>query len=402
MSTNVENVIVKNITWPKTDKADRTHDKDFMKRLALSIQTEGLLQAIGVRPDTEKGANHYIGVFGRHRSEAFLTQLKLELIPANVFTDMDAEEAAIAADTENLWRNPLNKTQHARAMARWHDSYDKKRQAYEAAVKANKAAEKADAPKPAKKTKLKTADEVQSGPVEFVEVAAPVALPELPPKPPENFAVHVSEVTGQSPTAVKRALKIGKAFTPAQLDIIEQQGVNQTWQDTIASLPKEQRDGVMNLIASGASEEDAIARVSETPEVKRADGKEYVVEPTAPGEKNESDMTDEEWVNFFCSETVGLLEDPSQFVAQAVLYRATRDIRQAFKTKAKGAIAEAKKAAVYGEFYAVVTRFMNIAHPSKWLRCGSCNGTGIVSEGNKQSKCRDCSGNGFKVKFEGK
>jgi ParB/RepB/Spo0J family partition protein len=401
METTV--VVAKNITWPKTDKADRTHDTDFMKKLALSIRTEGLLQPPGVRPDLAKGVGHFIGVFGRHRTEAFIKELKEEGIPVIIFADMDDEEAAIAADAENLWRNPLTKAQQARAIARWHENYDKKRKEYEAAVKAEKDASKKPVGRP-KKAK----SEVQSGP-DAGDKPAPEPAPEpartaLPPKPPENFAEHVAVVTGQSPATVKRQLKIGKAFTPAQLEVIEQQGVNQTWQDTIAGLEQSVRDGVINLIATGLSEEEAIARVKGAPEVTRADGKTYEVAPTAPGEKAESDMTDEEWVNFHCKEVVGLLEDPTAFVAHAVLYRHIRDARQAFKAKAKGIMAETKKAAgdIYGGLYGVVNRVLTVAHPSKWLRCGSCNGTGIVTQGNKQSRCKECAGNAFVVKFEAK
>lgn len=388
---NVEVIIASHITWPKTSKEDRTHDKDFMKKLALSIETDGLLQPIGVRPDPNN-PGCYLGVFGRHRAGATTDILKRDQIAAHVFLDMDDEEAEIATVVENLFRNPLSKTQQAKAIATWHDQYDKKRAAYADAKKVNAAAEKKATPKKARAT------QVQSGPEE-VEAIDPVAVEPLPPEPPKNFAAHVATVTGESETTVKRALKIGKAFTPSQLEVIEQQGVNQTWQDTIASLPAPKRDAVINLIASGMDEKDAISKVEGTPEVTRADGKTYEVAPTAPGEKAEADMTDDEWVRFHCAETIALLEDPSVFMLHAILYRATRDARQTFKTKSKAILAEAKQAGAYAGAFSIINKFVTMAHPSKWLRCGVCSGTGFAGPGEK---CKACSGLAFVVKQEAK
>lgn len=404
MDVNV--IEIKYIFWPKTSKEDRTHDADFIKKMALSIENDGLLQPIGVRPYNQDGFK-YKGVFGRHRSAAFLS-LRREVIPAVVFIDMNDEEAAIAQDAENLWRNPLTKAQGALAMKRWYDAYDKKRVAYAEALAAQKAAEKAASKPPAKpKTpkgkKAGDTDQVQSGPEATPEpTPAPVMLPPLPPKPPENFARHAAEVTGMSETAVKRQLKIGKAFTPTQFEILEQQGVNQTWQDTIANLDQARRDAVVNLIASGKSEDESISIVYQTPEVMRADGKGFVVEPVPPGQKADNDLTDDEWVKLHCADILKLLEDPTPFTTHAILYRETRDIRQAFKNKAKGPIANARKANAFGGALSVITRLINLAHPSKWLCCGDCKGIGIVEEGTKQKKCPTCGGNAFLVKMESK
>lgn len=402
---DVQIVIAKDITWPKTDKADRTHDNEFMKQLAMSIRAQGLLEPIGVRPDPGRSAGFYIGVFGEHRCACYVKELKEEGIAAHILDCDTEDEARIISDAENLWRNPLTKQQHQRAMGRWHADYEAKRAAFSAAVAAEKVAAKKV---PGRPNKPKTPPvQAQTGPGDEGLLAAEpaeqcTAPSTLPPKPPQNFAEHAAKITGQSESVVKRQVKIAKSFTPAQLDVLEQQGVNQTWMDTIAALKPGVRDAVVNLIASGKNEDDAIAAATGTPEVTRADGKSYEVAASKPGEKAEADMKDDEWVAFHCRDVVSLLEDPAAYTAHAILYRHTRDIRQAFKAKAKKSMGEAKAAGLYGGVYGAINRMITLAHPNKWLRCGTCSGTGIVQDGNKQSKCKDCAGNSFIVKQESK
>jgi ParB/RepB/Spo0J family partition protein len=388
MDTQV--ILTESIEWPKLAKEERTHDKEFVKKLALSIETEGLHQPVLVRPNPTKPGS-YIGVFGWHRTAAF-GLLKRNAIPAVIAVDMGDEEAGIATTSENMFRNPLNKAQHNLAVTKWYDFYERKRKEFDSAKQEQKDAAKKPTGRPKKVTPSDENPpvEVQTGPTE--EVIA------LPPEPPKNFAAHVAAVTGQSETTVKRCLKVGKAFSPDQLEVFAQCGVNQTWMETIAAMPEAKRAGVVNLIASGAEPQEAIAKIDETPEVRRADGKTFEVVGSEGSEKSEDDMTDDEWVRFHCAETIALLYNPNVFIAHASLYRQFKDLRQTFKSKTKAALAEAKKDGLAGGYISAVSRVVNMSHPSHWLRCGGCSGQGFFGDG----KCRDCTGNGFMLKFEGK
>lgn len=414
----IVSIPVANISWLKVGKDERSHDKEFVKKIAASIHLEGLHQAVGVRPDHDK-PGHFIGIFGEHRFDACANILKWTEIPAKV-SDIDETEARIARISENLFHNPFSKAQQAKAVTDWYDYYDRKRTEYESAAAAKKAADKKPAGRPKKALAAKPSenpsDQRQSAAEsesfdlavtgEFIEAADIEAATEiaLPPKPPANFGEHVAEITGQSERTVLRALKIGQTFSPDQLEVFAQTGTNQTWMETVAAIEdKSKRDAVVNLIASGMEPEEAIGKINETPEVIRADGKSYEVSGLADTSKPEENMLDEEWVDFHCSEILAIIPDKAAFYAHAILYRTIKNDRQTFKNKTKKAMAEAKKESLFGGFYGAVLRIINISHPKHWFMCGSCSGFGVVSgEGKKQSRCKECGGNGFIVKTEGK
>ena len=406
------------ITWPKATKDDRTRDKDFVKKLALSIETEGMHQPIVVRPDPE-ASGRYLGVIGWHRAAAVGEVLRRGMIEAKVAVDMDEEEAWIARVSENLFRNPLSKTQQARAIATWHDYYDRKHQEYEAEVRARKDACR----KPVGRPRKVATDADNSGPQHQpgnatgnfpgtigAECAEPISLSSVVGSPaevgrsagpPANFAEHAAKITGQSPTTIRRSLKIGKAFTDDQLACFEQYFVSPVWMETIAKFDESERDAIVNMIASGLEPQEAIAKVEETPEVTRADGRTFEVSGAPEGSgKSEGQMTDDEWARIHCAETIALLPDPAIFISHAIVYRAISGIRQEFKTKTKKTLAEAKKVGLSGGFIAIASKLAKVSHPKHWLRCGSCSGHGSVTRGDAQDKCRECWGNGFVVKIE--
>lgn len=402
------------IDWPGVRKEDRTHDREFVRKLALSIEAEGMHQAIVVRPDPA-GPGRYLGVIGWHRAAAH-DVLKRDMIEARVALDMDEEEAQIARVSENLFRNPLSKPQQARAIARWHDDYDRKRKEFEAAGKTQVEAGRRPVGRPAKRSENSRLEcQLAPGTGHFPDPAvaeggettsapSPAVTSHalaLPAEPPANFAEHVGKMIGKSPRTIKRSLAIGRAFTPDQLEAFHQCRVGQESMEKIARFDEGKREAIVGLITNGMEPEDAIAKVAGTPEVAPAAGRACEVDgPAAPGEEPGDGMTNEEWTEFHCVEILKLLPDPTAFRGHAALYRAIRDDRQTFKAKTKKPIAEAKAAGLYGGICSLTSRIVNLSHPKHWLLCGSCKGEGITVEGDSRRNCRECSSNGFVVKIE--
>jgi ParB/RepB/Spo0J family partition protein len=89
--------------------------------LAQSMQTNGLLQPIIVRPRTGTG---YWLVAGRHRFEA-AKKLKWDNINALVFAGMNADQAELAEIEENLIRADLSPAERALHQARRKELYEK-------------------------------------------------------------------------------------------------------------------------------------------------------------------------------------------------------------------------------------------------------------------------------------
>jgi hypothetical protein len=407
MTTQV--IEISKIAWPKATKDDRTRDKDFVKKLARSIESGGMYQPIMVRPNPDE-PGRYLGVFGWHRAVAVSGVLKREMIEAMVAVDMDEEEAEIARVAENLFRNPLSKAQQARAIARWHDYYDRKRVEYEATREAAKLAP--GRAKGSVEQKI-SPDQVQFGPNDegaFPAVPAE-SIPDLVPKPaaklahkpPGEFAKHAAAIMGRSETTIKRSLSIGHAFTADQLEVFDRYSVKQVWQETIARMPQAERDAVVNLIASGTGAKEAIAGVDGTSEVTRIDGRRFEITRSAEGTVRPEDrMTGEEWVRFHCAEMIAVLADPTAFIAHAILYRGINNHLQAFKAGTKAALADARRKNLVGGYYSIVSQFVGMTHPKHWHRCWACMGRGTTPSPDDQDrrKCTRCQGNGFVVKID--
>src|SRR3954454_6847154 len=97
---NIKLIEISKIDWPEATRDDRTRDKDFVRKLARSIETGGMLQPIMVRSNPDE-PGRYLGVFGWHRAAAAGGVLKRDMIEATVALDMDEEEAEIARVAEN-------------------------------------------------------------------------------------------------------------------------------------------------------------------------------------------------------------------------------------------------------------------------------------------------------------
>lgn len=384
------------ISWPNQDKEVRTFVAEQAKKLAVSIGLEGLHHPILVRPDPAT-PGRYIGVAGRHRHYAVADMLKRAEIEAKVLKGQAIAKAEQITLSENLFRNPLTGAQQLIAIKRWNDFYDKERQAI-AQIKKDRVATQA--------AKAGKGDE-ESGLGQVGPAPTPAPEPTLVMIDPDAekipaFSTHVAEVTGKSPRTAKRTLQIANAFDEEQLEVFHQKAVPQMWMEAIAKLPADEKAKAVNLIASGKEPGESVSLATGKDEVQAPNGTVVVAqEPEAPGE---AEMTDDAWVEFYCSEILGQLPHKAQFREDAIFYRRTRDLRLSFKSKVGKSMKNRENALLlgFGSFFSRVLRSVSVAHPSKWFQCGNCKGQGVVSlaAGAAKDTCKKCYGAGYQVKME--
>ena len=387
------------IDVPKVEGSKRTFSKEFAVKLADSLKVDGQLNPIVVRTNPN-APGRYIMVAGRHRLYGMKNVNKEQFINATIAEGMDDAEAAIAADVENLWRNPLNKAQTAAALKRWHTHWLKNlpADAAPAAIAAAKAA---------------VADHSDQS-----TLPAPMnAEAETPTPEPEKrgtaanetaFNKKVAAATGQSEMSVRRVKAIANAFTEDQLEVFTQMDVSQTDMLTIAKIKDaSKRAEIVALIASSMTVEDAIKEIMKDAAPSRYMHKEHAGEEKAAAKVSKEvkapELTDDEWFEQNCSEKAGMFGDYAKFKADALLFRSVSDLRHTFRTKGKGFLAATKKAGVTGAFYNLVNRFISISHPKDWLLCPQCKGQGAdlspTSDGTTH-KCPKCFGGGYLLKTE--
>ena len=398
------------IRWLPAKKEERTRNPKFAENLAQSIDTDGLLVYPIVRSDPDK-PGHYIGVDGWHRFTGITKWLKWKTIPVIVDDGGSEDDYRSKTIAANLFRNGLSKAQENKAIADWHKIYEARMETYKAAKLREKEAKKQqakavkEAPAEVVETPAATEPtaEVQIGPDATTETPAtpptePESAVELPPKPPENFAKDVAAATGRSVTAVKRSVKIGKAFSDEQLRTLDAEKVTQDLCETLADLPQHQRDVAVSLIASGMDPTEAIGEVTRRDEIKTASGQ---VRSTKDGEADEKDLSNDDWIATYCPEALARLPEDARprFRMQAILYRETRKARALFGDKFAGPLDRARKTEVGGMHTGLagaLGKVASVEHPKNWCLCGTCTGTGV---GANKKNCNECYGLGFKVTF---
>ena len=104
-------------------------------------------------------------------------------------------------------------------------------------------------------------------------------------------------------------------------------------------------------------------------------------------------MTDEDWLETYCGEVLAQLKYQAAFKRDATLYRHTRDARQKFRAASKKPLAQSH-IQVVGPFFLLYSKFVNVDHPSRWMKCGPCNGTG---QDQQSGKCDRCHGHAIKT-----
>lgn len=386
------------IDVPKVSGDVRTFSKEFAVKLADSLKIDGQQNPIVVRPNPAS-PGRYILISGKHRLYGMKNVLKEQFIRATVIADMDDAEAAIASDVENLWRNPLNKAQHASAVKRWHAHWLAKMPVIEPkAVAAKAATETADGEPVATD---QTDQKAPEAPVAAEPVAAAEAASEA------KFNETVAAVTGQSAMTVRRSKAIANAFTAEQLEVFVQMEVNQTDMMTIAKIKDEsQRAEVVNLVASGMVVADAIKEVmkDKAPARYNNGGADADAAKAAAKADKEPELSDDEWFTANCGEKAAMLGDPAKFKSDALLFRKHSDLRHAYRSKGKKALGDTKKTGITGAFFNLVNRVLSISHPKDWLICPECKGKcvneSLSAVAAEPVKCNKCFGGGYLLKTE--
>src|SRR5271165_2620458 len=94
-SMNVQEIACELIDVPPLDRKLRSSSKELVKKIAQSIELEGLFNPIVVRPNPEK-PGRFILVQDRHRLYAVQKVNKEQFIRATIMTDMDDEDHRMA------------------------------------------------------------------------------------------------------------------------------------------------------------------------------------------------------------------------------------------------------------------------------------------------------------------
>lgn len=386
---------VKLIDVPKASAESRSFSKDFAVKLADSIGTEGMYNAIVVRPN-KAVPGRYILVQGRHRLYATSKILKLDVIEARNFEEMDDTDAEMATIAENLFRNPLSNSQHIISLRKWFEHYQAKNPGRVGSGHAGGAASAA------KRAKAKI--EAIEGQVAAETAEGQPAEAESAPEPAAStvgFDEMVAASTGKSRSATMRDTRVAKAFTTDQLEALEQMQVNRADKIRLAKIKDATKRGeVVNLIVSGMSVEDALKNAlgDDIPTPGDSKSKEAREAISVAKEEVEADLSDDEWFDKFCKEKAVLLKDATKFKSDALLFRKVTDQRHLFRTKVKKHVAETKKAGATGPFYNILNRVISMSHPKDWMLC-DCKGTG-ESPTDPAKPCGRCFGCGYAMRTE--
>jgi ParB-like chromosome segregation protein Spo0J len=434
------------IVIPKADNALRPFLKEYAEILADSIKDIGILQPPGVRPVTRPdGTVFYEVVYGKHRTYAMGKILGWEKIPCTVLEgdEYQSEEGAgTATIIENMIHNAYTPSQYyaniamlkkyhalrhpgtegkgARFLARL-DAYREKFRlaavAYEEAqAKLAEANERGDTAAAAQATEeVKTAETAKTEAKAKLKDTKSV-VKEAAGEKVGTFAKTLAKQTGRSKTAVHRDIQIADNLTQEQIEALTKAGIKHGGLLDVARIQDPQaRAKCVKLIATGMGVEDAVREAGReakpVPKKKGAKGKAEPAAAAAPAEKEASfdDLPDDEWVKATCGSPVNgqtpilaLLKKKARFQRDAVLYRKTSNVRRKFQKALREALAEYKAAAGgdgSGIFYNMLYRLAYVKHPSAWLVCGACSGTGKDKE-KPGEDCKVCFGAAYRIDYE--
>jgi hypothetical protein len=394
-----QNIPTKSIEVPKLSAEVRSFNKEFAFNLADTIKVAGLLVPISVRPDPDN-PGRYLLINGKHKLYAVKNVLKQDLIKARVFTDMDAAEAELVRDVEQLWHNPLKRAQHTAALKRWHAHW------------------LASLPPIPEKGELVGETGQPDGPAGATDGQSCEQRKTRGARPkPEShreaaFDQRVADATGQSVRSVQAAKRRAKSFTEEQLEVFAQCDVSDVDMTWIAKIKDEaKRNHVVNLVASGKSVEesmkctmgdDAPKRLNEIDEAKGSRDTEPQGKAQAK-ETAEPELSDDEWFDRYCGEKAAMLRDKHKYKAAALLYRAIAEERHVHRCKIKGKLKEAKKNGP-NPMLNLANRYVSLSHPKDWLICPDCKGTGdnpaTPADAAVKPTCKGCFGGGYRLKTE--
>jgi hypothetical protein len=337
--------------------------KKTINELVLSLNQDGLLHPIGVRPGADPES--YILVFGKHRLEAARKSGWTE-IAAQVM-DIDEAAAKSATEAENLFRNSLTPADRVLAFKDWSARYVALHPEVSGRGKAGG---------------LATAAKVEA---------------ERTGRAPEGrakaFDDHAAEVTGISPTVIKEHVAAGKNLSEEELGILSEHDVPLAVIKQLGKLPDGQKEEAIALINSGLGGHEAIATATLPPNATH----EQVGDPDVPI-RTEADLDDDEWLETYCGEVLARLKFQATYRKDALLYRHSQEMRQKLRNASKKLLKQSRSQNV-GPFYHRFTYFLNVNHPSTWSPCGPCGGSGMTGD---MSKCGTCNGHAYLIKQGGR
>jgi hypothetical protein len=372
-------------------------DKDKVEQMALSMQTDGLLQEPVVRPISEN-PGFYEVVAGRKRVYAAREFLNWAEIQCFVYDDMDDESAESVALAENLFRTELSEDLRIKLLIRWHAIYNERYpNADGRRVSRKQAPNEAGTAQP--EESAETSGECGNGNAPDTSRSAAT------PKP---FAKVLHHTLGISESAAKRLARIARNLTEEQAATLAEHNVTGVQTDKIASLGKGGAiDQAIKLLASGVSVDESV-RQAATLKVEKPPSRATVKANNArrkmgqPEVSKPRELSDEEWLSTYCGTILANLKHKVAFKADAILYRRTSEALTRFRTSIKKAVEEAKSPAGHnGSWYANTYRLIKASHPQHWLVCSSCTGTGKDTAQDKDSEvCPKCFGAAYKMKLE--
>jgi ParB-like chromosome segregation protein Spo0J len=353
-SSPVVKIQISAIRMNKPDPLRRTFSKDNAERIAKSIESEGLIHPPIV---TDHGDGTYEPVAGMHRLYAVKKILGWTEVPCFILQPGDDDLAEQIEIATNLFVQPLSEPQCRLAVQRWREIFVRK-----------------NPEKTTRGTERKR----------------------------DGFASQVAGALGVSESQAQRIATTAKVISPEDRQLLESAGTSQTSIDEIAQLREpEAVAAAVALTAAGKPVEEAIRhgkKCKADAKTKKTPVKADAPEPAAKPAKA-SEMTDDEWLAAHCGRVLEALPYKNAFRRDAVLYRRMIESIVKLRGAAKKPLAEAKKPAENGSFYANLYRIVRTSHPMNWLICEKCDGHGH-DKADKSKVCGVCLGGGYKVKFE--
>jgi hypothetical protein len=340
-------------------------------------------------------------IAGRHRLYATSTINHQPEIEARIIPDVDDYEARMAMIAENLWRNPLKKSQHLLAIKLWYEHFNARHRQTGGAwtPDAPTSPNRSGADCTGTSAAAEGDEDERATRENNAEREAAQSEERAKPGGRTNFARNLSSTTGMTEDQAKRSLKIAKAFDAEQLEVLGQMGVTQADMSAVAGIKdKTQRGQVVSLIASGMEPAAAIESVlgEEAAHIKDTSGV-SAHEKVEAKETQAPELSDEDWYQQQCAEKGRLLASDVKYKSDALLFRRINDARHAFRKRIKNGVLQHKQAGVVGTFYYSLIRVTSASHPKDWLICSQCRGTGKDETGKP---CGPCIGGGYKIKTE--
>jgi ParB/RepB/Spo0J family partition protein len=365
-------VPVTSIEFNQQADDDRTFRLDFAEELAVSIEADGLLQPLVVRPIPDQ-PNRYRLVAGRHRLHAVSEILGWSEVICNVREDMGDDESEAANLAENVFRNNLSPDQLNRSLIRWHALYEKRFPL----ANGRGSSKRRDAANRHAIAENETA--------KLIEEAKP-------------FAQVIESTLGVSRATAGRYARVARNVTEEQITVLAANGVTQVFTDKIAALDDpHQIERCVQLINSGSTPLNALKTVGEEDTATKTSKASMSVTPsTAAMMAPDESLTDEDWLARNCDHLLRRLKRTESFKADALLWRHMEAAVQAFKRATRRTMLHSKSVSTNRPYYAGAFRLLNANHPRTWNICGSCSGGG-VEKANPKSSCRSCLGSGYKV-----